>query len=100
MHTDLPSTTPALVPLTANAGNTPVLLLDGSQPYIELQDCAEMRLSAARGLMRGLASLSPRQADDLDLDLVGMVHAAHVLLTDACDLVAAAHLAARRESRR
>ncbi|MFZ6045673.1 hypothetical protein ACFW0H_06065 [Pseudomonas sp. CR3202] len=96
MHTDFPTPSAELVPLTGNAGTTPVLLLDGSCSYIDLQECADMRLNAARGLLHSLASMAPGQADERDL--VHFADAAQLLLTDACDLLAAARKAARREA--
>lgn len=98
MHTDFPLPSPARIPLTANAGITPVLLLDGNRACVELQDCADMRLNAARGLLHSLASMTPGDVDGRDL--MHIADAAQLLLTDACDLVAAARKAARREARR
>ncbi|MFC5695631.1 hypothetical protein ACFPU0_08675 [Pseudomonas sp. GCM10022186] len=72
-----------------------MLLLDGSCSYIDLQECADLRLNAARGLLHSLASMSPGQADGRDL--VHFADAAQLLLTDACDLLAAARKAACRE---
>ncbi|MDH4557821.1 hypothetical protein E8F11_22060 [Pseudomonas sp. BN417] len=92
MHTDFSN----LIPLTGNAGTTPVLLLDGSCAYIDLQECADMRLNAARGLLHSLATMAPGQADERDL--VHFADAAQLLLADACDLLAAARKAARREA--
>lgn len=107
MHTDFPPspsqnsspgrhTLSDLIPLTGNAGATPVLLLDGSCSYMDLQDCADLRLNAARGLLHSLATMAPGQADERDL--VHFADAAQLLLTDACDLLAAARKAAQREA--
>jgi hypothetical protein len=84
------------IPLTGNTGTTPVLLLDGGCSYIDLQECAESRLYAARGLLRSLASLELTDANERDLQ--HFANAAHMLLEDACDLIAAARRAARREA--
>ncbi len=92
MHTDFLN----LIPLTANAGTTPVLLLDGACSYLDLQECADLRLNAARGLLHSLATMAPGQADERDL--VHFAEAAQLLLTDACDLLAAARKAAHRET--
>ncbi|MCY1295048.1 hypothetical protein D9M68_585490 [compost metagenome] len=89
MHTDFPPPSVELVPLTGNTSTTPVLLLDASCSAIDLQDCAD------RGLLRSLASLKSLEADGSDL--LHFADAAHLLLTDACDLLAAARKAARRE---
>ncbi|MCY1556829.1 hypothetical protein D9M68_936210 [compost metagenome] len=85
-----------LIPLTANAGLAPVLLLDGNCTYNELQDCADMRLHAAKDLLRSLSLLESVEAEGRDLQ--HFAHAAAMLLEDACDLAAAARQAARRES--
>jgi hypothetical protein len=92
MHKDFPNPSAELIPLTGNAGSTPVLLLDASCSAIDLQDCADRRLNAARGLLRSLASLESPEAEGSDL--LHFADAAHLLLTDACDLLAAA----RREA--
>lgn len=92
MHTDFPH----LIPLTANAGTTAVLLLNGSRSYVDLQDCADMRLHAAKNLLRSLSLSDSREADGRDL--MNVAHAAAVLLEDACDLLAAARKAAGREA--
>ncbi|WP_271410027.1 hypothetical protein [Pseudomonas sp. Q1-7] len=91
MHTDFLH----LIPLTANAGTTAVLLLNGSRSYAELQDCADMRLHAAKNLLRSLSLLESQEADGRDL--MHVTHAAAVLLEDACDLLDAARKAAGRE---
>ncbi|MCO6056003.1 hypothetical protein NG726_04885 [Pseudomonas sp. MOB-449] len=98
MHTDFPRPSSTLIPLTANAGVTPALLLDGSCSYADLQDCADMRLNAARGLLHSLATMAPGEVDGRDLTHIA--DAAQLLLTDACDLLAAARKAARREAGR
>ena len=96
MHTDFPPPSVELVPLTGNTSTTPVLLLDASCSAIDLQDCTDRRLNAARGLLRSLASLKSPEADGSDL--LHFADAAHLLLADACDLLAAARKAARREA--
>ncbi|MDH4873587.1 hypothetical protein [Pseudomonas sp. BN515] len=86
--------TPHLIPLTGNAGKAPVLLLDGNCSYNDLQDCADMRLSAAKDMLRSLSLLDSSEADGRDLQ--NFAHAAAVLLEDASDLLAAARQAVRR----
>lgn len=90
MHKD----TPHLIPLTGNAGKTAVLLLDGNCSYDDLQDCADVRLHAAKHLLRGVSLMESSDAGGRDLRHVA--HAAALLLEDACDLLAAARQAARR----
>lgn len=92
MHTDFP---PELIPLTGNATDTPVLLLDTRCSYIDLQECADMRLNAVRGLLRSLSTMEPGYADHRDL--VNVTQAAEILLTDAYDLLAAARQAVHRQ---
>ncbi|WP_052659152.1 hypothetical protein [Pseudomonas sp. LFM046] len=96
MHTDFPTPSAELIPLTGNARRTPVLLLDGSCSSLDLQECADLRLNAARGLLQSLASIEPGYADERDL--VHFAQAAELLLTDACDLLLAARTAMRREA--
>ena len=57
-----------------------------------------MRLNAARSLLHSLASMTPGDVDGRDL--MHIADAAQLLLTDACDLEAAARKAARREAGR
>lgn len=84
-----------LVPLTSNPTNTPVLLLDASTPFVDLQECAEQRLCAAKGLLFSLSCMGINQADAKDVSRIA--DAAYVLLEDATDLFNAARKAALRE---
>ncbi|MCY1276075.1 hypothetical protein D9M68_310480 [compost metagenome] len=84
-----------LRPLTSNPTEGPVLLLDASRPYLDLQESAETRLSAVRGLMHSLACMTLDHASAQDLSNVAT--AAALLLDDACDLFKAARQAAQRE---
>jgi hypothetical protein len=83
------------IPLSENAVQAPVLMLDASAAYLDLQDCAEQRLHAARNL---LLSISCMQIDIAESrDLVCLANAAHLLLSDASDLFSAARKAALRK---
>lgn len=84
-----------LAPLTTSPTNTPVLLVDTDASYLDLQECAEQRLHAAKGLLSSLASITitTAHADELSK----FADAAHLLLEDASDLFKAAHRAAKRE---
>ncbi|MCW2295060.1 hypothetical protein M2262_005110 [Pseudomonas sp. BIGb0408] len=83
------------LPLSSNPTSTPVLLIDTRCSYIDLQESAEQRLSAVRGLLRSLAVMNITLADASDLRYLS--EAAHLLTEDACDLIKAAHQAAMRE---
>jgi hypothetical protein len=83
-----------LVPLTSNATDAPVLLLDAGRPYLELQEAAEQRLSTARGLLWSLSSMVITHADGKDVNL--LADAAYLLVEDASDLFLAARQAALR----
>lgn len=84
-----------LLPLTSNPSNSPVLLVDKSRCFLDLQECADQRLSAARGLMHSLACMNIGLADAKDL--TNVADAVCLLLEDASDLFKAAGEAARRE---
>ncbi|MFP3851251.1 hypothetical protein [Pseudomonas sp. W5-01] len=84
-----------LSPLTTNPSETPVLLVDTSAPYRDLQECAEQRLSVAKGLVSSLASIKMTTAHAEELSK--FADAAYLLLEDASDLFKAAHHAAKRE---
>ena len=84
-----------LIPLTTNPSKTSVLLLDAGTPYLDLQECAEQRLCAAKGLMFSLSCMSINHADAKDVSRIA--DAAYVLLEDATDLFSAARNAALRE---
>lgn len=86
-----------LIALTTNPSKTAVMLLDASQPYIDLQECAEQRLSAAKGLLYSLACITISHADAKDVN--NLADAAYLLLEDANDLFKAARHAALREGR-
>ncbi|HBO5639836.1 hypothetical protein GFM12_06865 [Pseudomonas aeruginosa] len=83
------------VPLTTNATDAPVLLIDSNRPYLELQECAEQRLSTARALLWSLSSMVITHADGRDVN--HLADAAYLLLEDASDLFQAARQAALRE---
>jgi hypothetical protein len=84
-----------LVPLTSNPTNIPVLLLDAHAPFLDLQECAEQRLCAAKGLLFSLSCMGINRADAKDVSHIA--EAAYVLLEDASDLFKAARNAAQRE---
>ncbi|AOE84646.1 hypothetical protein [Pseudomonas sp. TCU-HL1] len=84
-----------LVPLTTNATDAPVLLIDANRPYLELQEAAEQRLSTARDLLWSLSSMVITHADGKDVSRVA--DAAYVLLEDASDLFQAARKASLRD---
>ncbi|MFZ6045681.1 hypothetical protein ACFW0H_06105 [Pseudomonas sp. CR3202] len=84
-----------LVPLTSNATNAPVLLIDASRPYLELQESAEQRLSTARNLLWSLSTMVITHADGRDVN--HLADAAYLLVEDASDLLQAARQAALRE---
>ncbi|MGV8887080.1 MAG: hypothetical protein ACOH2P_03235 [Pseudomonas sp.] len=83
------------VPLTTNPTDTPVLLVNTSAPYRDLHQCAEQRLSVAKGLLSSLASITITTAHAEELSK--FADAAYLLLEDASDLFKAAHSAAKRE---
>ncbi|WP_052493768.1 MULTISPECIES: hypothetical protein [Pseudomonas] len=85
-----------LMPLSSNPGSAPVLLIDTSRSYIDLQESAEQRLSAVRGLLQSLALMNITLADANDLRYLS--EAAYLLTEDAYDLAKAAHHAALREA--
>lgn len=87
-----------LLPLSSNPTTTPVLLIDTSCPYLDLQECATQRLKAVRGLLHSLCAMSITEADAIDVQ--NLSEAAYLLTEEACDLVRAAHKAAMREVRR
>ncbi|WP_052659260.1 hypothetical protein [Pseudomonas sp. LFM046] len=82
------------IPLSENAIKAPVLLLDSSCSYDDLQDCAEQRLHAAKNLLLRFTCMKIDIAESRDL--VSVANAAHLLLADASDLFAAARKAALR----
>ncbi|WP_177429672.1 hypothetical protein [Pseudomonas sp. YY-1] len=83
-------------PLTSNpTKNNPVLLIAADGSYLDLQECAEQRLSAVRGLMHSLSCMKLEHAGAQDLSNVA--EAAALLLDDAHDLFKAAGAAAKRE---
>lgn len=85
-----------LSPLTANPSDSHVLLLDGSQPLTALLDCAELRLSAAYGLLDSVTCMTIKTVDRHDL--INVSEAARVLVADALDLYKTARaLSARGE---
>ncbi|MCY1465259.1 hypothetical protein D9M71_833810 [compost metagenome] len=83
------------IPLSENAIQAPVLLLDTGASYADLQDCAEQRLHAAKGLLLSVTRMQIEIAESRDL--VCLANAAHLLLSDASDLFAAARKAALRK---
>ncbi|BAN47819.1 hypothetical protein [Metapseudomonas resinovorans] len=85
------------IPLSENAIQAPVLLLDAGAAYHDLQDCAEQRLHAAKSLLLSFTCMRIDIAESRDL--VSVANAAHLLLADASDLLAAARKAALRQSR-
>lgn len=84
-----------LIALRANPSPNPVLLLDSSQPFAALSECADVRLSAAYGLVDSLTCMTMRDATSQDL--LHVAEAVRVLLADASDLYRAARSAALRE---
>lgn len=84
-----------LSPLTYRLGEEPVLAVDESCSADALQDNAEARLEAARGLLETIASLDV--AYQLPgHDLANVAQAAQILTADAADLYRASHQAAKR----
>ncbi|MES2820125.1 MAG: hypothetical protein V4812_14195 [Pseudomonadota bacterium] len=84
------------IALTSNPNPHPVLVLDASASFSDLQESAQQRLSAAKGLLLSLACMSITHASTNDLNNVA--DAAYLLLEDASDLFKAAGTAAvRRE---
>jgi hypothetical protein len=77
-----------LIPLTNNPSNTPVLLIDSTASYLDLEACADRRLSAAKGLLDSLAHMKLTDVEPKDLH--HMADAAYLLLEDASDLFQAA----------
>ncbi|KIP97909.1 hypothetical protein RU08_17370 [Pseudomonas fulva] len=73
------------------------MLIDTSRSYIDLQESAEQRLGAVRGLLQSLALMNITLADAKDLRY--LCEAAYLLTEDAYDLARAAHHAAMREGR-
>lgn len=84
-------------PLSSNPTGTPVLLIDSSRPFADLYECASQRLRAADGLMHSMACLNLELADGRDVQAI--VETTSLLLRDGIDILAAANVAARRESR-
>lgn len=84
-----------LIPLTTNPSHNPVLLIDTSAAYIDIQEYAEQRLCAAKALLFSLSCMGINRADAKDVN--GIADAAYLLLEDASDLFNAARKAAGRE---
>ena len=84
-----------LIPLTTNPSHAPVLLIDTNASYIDIQEYAEQRLCAAKGLLFSLSCMSISRADAKDVS--GIADAAYLLLADASDLFNAARKAAVAE---
>lgn len=84
-----------LIPLTTNPSQTPVLLIDTSAAYADIQEYAEQRLCAAKALLFSLSCMGINRADAKDVN--GIADAAYLLLEDASDLFNAARKAAERE---
>ena len=82
------------IALTTNPNQHPVLVLDAGASFNDLQECAQQRLSAAKGLLLSLACMNISQASSTDLNNVA--DAAYLLLEDASDLFKAARNAAGR----
>ena len=83
------------IPLSSNPTNAAVLLVDTSHRYLDLQECAEQRLSALQGLLHSLAAMNIGLADAKDI--CNLSEAASLLAEDALDLLKAARTAAMRE---
>ena len=77
-----------LIPLTNNPSKTPVLLIDSTASYLDLEACADRRLNAAKGLLDSLAHMSFTNVEPKDLH--NFTDAAYLLLEDANDLLQAA----------
>ena len=84
-----------LTPLTTNPSQTPVLLIDTSAAYADIQEYAEQRLCAAKALLFSLSCMGINRTDAKDMN--GIADAAYLLLEDASDLFNAARKAAERE---
>lgn len=86
-------------PLTSNPSkDAAALLIDASQPFAVLEECAEHRLYVVKNLLNSMASMNPSRTDAHDFS--NIAEAAYLMLKDACDLLEAARLAAMREDRR
>lgn len=84
-----------LTPLTYQLGDEPALVIDEACSAEALQDNAEARLEAARGMLETIASLEV--ATHLHRhDLANVAQAAQILAADAADLYRAAHTAGKR----
>lgn len=82
-------------PLTYQLGNEPVLVIDSTCSADSLQDNAEARLEAARGMLETIANLEV--ATHLHChDLANVAQAAQILAADAADLYRAAQTAGKR----
>ena len=82
----------SLIPLSHTPADTPVLLIDATAPYLDLEACAEQRLNAAKGLLYSLAHMRITDADPKDLH--NLSDAAYLLLEDASEIYQAARNAA------
>lgn len=88
-----------LTPLTYLLGDEPVLVIDETCSAEALQDNAEARLEAARGMLETIASLDV--AEQLHRhDLANVAQAAQILAADASDLYGAARVAWKHGRRR
>ena len=84
-----------LIPLTTNPSTNAVLLINSNAAYADIQECAEQRLCAAKGLLFSLSCMGINHADAKDVN--GIADAAYLLLEDAYDLFTAARKAAVAE---
>jgi len=80
------------IPLTNTPSETAVLLIDSAASYLDLEACADQRLSAAKGLLYSLAHMSFTDVEPKDLH--NLADAAYLLLEDASELFQAARKAA------
>ncbi|MGO4000971.1 MULTISPECIES: hypothetical protein [Pseudomonas] len=72
-------------PLTANAGDAPVLVIDTQANSLDLLEAAQQRVRAASELLETLYCLCFNQADGKDLAHV--VSALYLLTQDGSDLL-------------
>lgn len=69
---------------------TETLLIDPRAQQSQLFDHAEQRLDAAKELMFTISAIDSPSGDMMSLDMANLATAAHLLLSDASDLLVAA----------
>lgn len=89
----------AFTPLSTHnpPGHTPVLLVNGEACYESLTSAADHRLSAASDLLETVALSASGQSGLSGCDLHNVAWAAHLLTSDALDLLRVSATAHERE---